>query len=95
MYCPDCPSAVLLFNIQLLKHLEQLIKEESERGWKPPEGEDTRVLGSANQLFLKIRASLQRCVKLVSRGVTLARLATAFKVDRWPGRGCTRMCYQS
>eukprot|EP00878_Enallax_costatus_P033636 GHUV01037174.1.p1 GENE.GHUV01037174.1~~GHUV01037174.1.p1 ORF type:complete len:827 (+),score=323.16 GHUV01037174.1:597-3077(+) len=66
---------------ELLKHLEQLIKEEGQRGWKPPEGEDTLgcVLGSANQLFLKIRASLQRCVKLVSRGITLARLAGAFK----------------
>jgi hypothetical protein len=66
---------------QLLKHLDQLIREEAERSWKPPEGqEDSHVLGSANTLFLKIRASLHRCVKLVSRGLTLARLAGAFKV---------------
>lgn len=39
------------------------------------------VLGSANQLFLKIRASLNRCVKLVSRGNTLLRLSVAFKVQ--------------
>jgi hypothetical protein len=38
------------------------------------------VLGSANQLFLKIRGSLNRCVKLVSRGNTLLRLSSAFKV---------------
>eukprot|EP00879_Flechtneria_rotunda_P008030 GHRR01008412.1.p1 GENE.GHRR01008412.1~~GHRR01008412.1.p1 ORF type:complete len:961 (+),score=374.37 GHRR01008412.1:225-3107(+) len=64
---------------ELLRHLDQLIKEEAERLWKPPEGEDTRVLGTANQLFLKIRASLNRCVKLLSRGPTLLRLAGAFK----------------
>ncbi len=39
-----------------------------------------QVLASANALFLKIRASLQRCVKLVSRGQTLAGLAHAFQV---------------
>lgn len=77
--CLCCALASLA--LQLLKHLDQLIKEEAERGWKPPEGqEDSRVLGSANALFLKIRASLQRCVKLVSRGSTLVRLAGAFKV---------------
>lgn len=38
------------------------------------------MLGSANQLFLKIRGSLNRCVKLVSRGNTLLRLSSAFKV---------------
>lgn len=78
---PSGVQSCTLFAMQLLKHLDQLIKEEGERNWKPPEGEDNRVLGSANQLFLKIRASLQRCVKLVSRGVTLARLAGAFKVS--------------
>lgn len=67
--------------LQLLKHLDGLIKEEAERGWKPPEGQESScVLGSANQLFLKIRASLNRCVKLVSRGSTLLRLSGAFKV---------------
>jgi hypothetical protein len=73
----------MLAHLQLLKHLDQLIREEVERSWKPPEGqEDSHVLGSANALFLKIRASLHRCVKLVSRGLTLARLAGAFKVRR-------------
>jgi hypothetical protein len=69
-----------------LKHNDGLIREEAERAWKPPEGqEDSRVLGSANQLFLKIRASLNRCVKLVSRGNTLLRLSGAFKVRMgWP-----------
>jgi len=58
--------------------------------WKPPEGQEgSQVLGSANQLFLKIRASLNRCVKLVSRGNTLLQLSGAFKVkvltglERW------------
>jgi len=40
-----------VLSLQLLKHLEQLIKEEAERHWKPPEGEDFDRLGSANQLF--------------------------------------------
>eukprot|EP00775_Hariotina_reticulata_P007996 gene7996-8194_t len=66
-------------DLQLMKHLEQLIKEEGDGHWKPPEGEDSCVLGSANQLFLKIRASLTRCVKLISRGTTLVRLTGAFK----------------
>lgn len=71
----------LLLCLQLLKHLDGLIKEEAERGWKPPEGQESScVLGSANQLFLRIRASLNRCVKLVSRGSTLLRLSGAFKV---------------
>lgn len=74
---------------QLLKHLDSLISEEVERSWKPPEGQEgSQVLGSANQLFLKIRASLNRCVKLVSRGNTLLRLSGAFKVSGgWLLRG--------
>ncbi|KAI8462913.1 MAG: subunit of GARP complex [Monoraphidium minutum] len=69
---------------ELFRYLDQLIREEAERKWLPPDDGDggaagTRVLGSANQLFLKIRASLQRCVKLVSRGQTLLGLAGAFK----------------
>lgn len=73
--------------MQLLRHLEGLMREEGERGWAPPEGQEgSRVLGSANQLFLKIRASLQRCVKLVSRGNTLLRLSGAFKVGGRPAR---------
>lgn len=67
--------------MQLLKHLDGLIREEADRAWKPPEGQEgSQVLGSANQLFLKIRASLNRCVKLVSRGNTLLQLSGAFKV---------------
>jgi hypothetical protein len=88
---------------QLLRYLDQLIREEGERRWLPPDEADNaagagaagalgpaaggpggpgaaRVLGSANALFLKIRASLTRCVKLVSRGQTLLGLAGAFKV---------------
>lgn len=65
---------------ELLKHLDGLIREEADRVWKPPEGQEgSQVLGSANQLFLKIRASLNRCVKLVSRGNTLLQLSGAFK----------------
>lgn len=77
---PSCSCRHLLC-AQLLKHLESLIKEEAERSWRPPEGQESSlVLGSANQLFLKIRGSLNRCVKLVSRGNTLLRLSSAFKV---------------
>jgi hypothetical protein len=44
------------------------------------------VLQSANKLFLKIRSSLTRCVKLVSRGPPLLALAEVFeKVRRQPG----------
>jgi hypothetical protein len=56
-----------------------LINEEQERKWMPPEDAGTQVLGSANQLFLKIRASLTRCVKLVSKGPTLLGLVGAFR----------------
>jgi vacuolar protein sorting-associated protein 53 len=38
-----------------------------------------RVLSSANQLFLKVRASLTRCTRLVSRGGTLVALSAAFR----------------
>jgi hypothetical protein len=37
------------------------------------------VLASANQLFLKVRASLTRCTRLVSRGPALVALAGAFR----------------
>lgn len=81
LLCCICSNTAILPGLQLLKHLDGLIREEAERLWKPPEGqESSRVLGSANQLFLKIRASLNRCVKLVSRGNTLLRLSGAFKV---------------
>jgi hypothetical protein len=61
--------------------LEGLLQEEAERRWQPPEEEAsaTRVLGSANQLFLKIRASLTRCVKMVSRGPTLLGVSGVFR----------------
>jgi len=78
---------------QLFKYLDQLIREEGERRWTPPDDGDgaaagsARVLGSANALFLKIRASLTRCVRLVSRGQTLLGLAGAFKVGWWGARG--------
>lgn len=38
-----------------------------------------QVLQSANKLFLKIRSSLTRCVKLVSRGAPLLALSDVFK----------------
>ena len=67
-------------NPQLMSCLDGLIAEEGERQWQPPEEEgSSRVLGSANQLFLKIRASLTRCVKLVSKGPTLLGLLGTFK----------------
>lgn len=83
-----CVARCIACCLQLLKHLDGLIREEAERAWKPPEGqESSMVLGSANQLFLKIRASLNRCVKLVSRGNTLLRLSGAFKVQTCWQRG--------
>jgi hypothetical protein len=102
---PPAPTA------QLLRYLDQLIREEGERKWLPPDDGDggagaasaaglvagaggshgpastARVLGSANALFLKIRASLTRCVKLVSRGQTLLGLAGAFRVRRAAATG--------
>lgn len=67
--------------LQLLKYLDTIIKEEADRKWTPADEDgNTKVLSSANQLFLKIRASLQRCVKLVSKGQTLLGLSQAFKV---------------
>lgn len=55
--------------------------------WVPAE-EDAHgpaVLQSANKLFFKIRASLTRCAKMISRGQTLLVLAEVFKVGGWLG----------
>ena len=69
----------VLLTLQLLTCLEGLINEEHERKWMPLEDAGTQVLGSANQLFLKIRSSLTRCVKLVSKGPTLLGMVGAFR----------------
>lgn len=56
-------------------------QEEHSCGWLPAEEDGARrVLASANRLFLKIRASLSRCTKLVSRGMPLLGLTQAFQV---------------
>ena len=69
---------------QLLRYCEQLARAEDARRWLPPDDAaaagGVRVLASAPALFLKVRASLNRCVRLVSRGQTLVGLAGAFKV---------------
>eukprot|EP00198_Chlamydomonas_reinhardtii_P007003 XP_001696339.1 subunit of GARP complex [Chlamydomonas reinhardtii] len=65
-----------------LEHLDVAVREER---WLPDEeegdvtGSGLRVLQSANKIFFKIRASLTRCAKSVSRGPTLVALAQLFK----------------
>jgi hypothetical protein len=50
------------------------------------------VLQSANKLFLKIRSSLTRCVKLVSRGPPLLALAEVFEKVRRRGVAAGGRC---
>ncbi|GFH29755.1 uncharacterized protein HaLaN_28471, partial [Haematococcus lacustris] len=65
---------------ELGSYLEGVIKEEHDNHWKPNDDEvDTQILPSANKVFLKIRASLNRCVKMISRGATLLQLVDVFK----------------
>ncbi|KXZ52139.1 vps53 [Gonium pectorale] len=70
---------------ELLEHLDTVVREEAERRWLPDEeegdvtGSGLRVLQSANKLFFKIRSSLTRCSKSVSRGPTLVAMAQLFK----------------
>ncbi|GFR43120.1 hypothetical protein Agub_g4124 [Astrephomene gubernaculifera] len=68
-----------------LEHLDLVVREEAERRWLPDEeegdvtGSGLKVLQSANKIFFKIRSSLTRCAKNVSRGPTLVALAQLFK----------------
>nr|ADI46897.1 VPS53Af [Volvox carteri f. nagariensis] len=70
---------------ELLEALDGAVREEVERRWLPDEeegvvtGRGTRVLQSANKIFFRIRASLTRCSKNVSRGPTLVALAQLFR----------------
>nr|BCL66141.1 hypothetical protein [Volvox africanus] len=70
---------------ELLEYLDAAVREEAERRWLPDEeegdvtGSGIRVLQSANKIFFKIRASLTRCAKNVSRGPTLVALAQLFR----------------
>jgi hypothetical protein len=67
---------------ELLAYVGELVREENAARWQAAEGEEDgggRVLQSANRLFLKIRKSLQDCVKHVSRGAPLLALAGAFQ----------------
>ncbi|KAG2492670.1 hypothetical protein HYH03_009085 [Edaphochlamys debaryana] len=65
-----------------LEHLDVAVREER---WLPDteegdvSGSGLRVLQSANKIFFKIRASLTRCAKNVSRGPTLVALAQLFR----------------
>ncbi|GLI62858.1 hypothetical protein VaNZ11_005587 [Volvox africanus] len=70
---------------ELLEYLDAAVREEAERRWLPDDeegdvtGSGLRVLQSANKIFFKIRASLTRCAKNVSRGPTLVALAQLFR----------------
>lgn len=52
--------------------------------WSPPE-EDVgpRVLQSANKLFFKIRASITRCSRMISKGETLLALSQVWGQKAW------------
>lgn len=66
---------------ELTSHLETCLREEADHRWLPAEGDDddalsrTHVLASANKIFLKIRSSLTRCIKLISNGQTLLEVS--------------------
>ncbi|KAF5837073.1 Vps53-like protein [Dunaliella salina] len=65
---------------ELVAYMEACLREDAERQWKPGEEDlDSKILPSANKMFLKIRSSLTRCVKLISRGQALLQLSEAFK----------------
>eukprot|EP00803_Ostreobium_quekettii_P001132 evm.model.scf_469.3 EVM.evm.TU.scf_469.3 scf_469:18127-25928(-) len=64
---------------ELLDYLRSCIQEEDERHWRPSEEAGTNVLQSANQIFFRIRSSLQRCAKFISRGEPLYLLSRAFQ----------------
>lgn len=66
---------------ELRAYLDTCIREEAERKWVPADEEmANKVLSSSTKLFIKIKSSLARCVKLVSRGLPLLKLSEAFKV---------------
>lgn len=84
----DAFEGVLRFYVleeekELSSHLEAVLKEEYESKWSRTEEEGEasgpRVLPSANKLFFKIRASLTRCGKMISKGQTLLSLTLVFK----------------
>ena len=57
--------------------MHMLISRSPLLRWSPPEGEDAgplHVLPSANKLFFKIRTSLNRCSRMISKGETLLSL---------------------
>nr|BCL66276.1 hypothetical protein [Volvox reticuliferus] len=70
---------------ELLEYLDAAVREEAERRWLPDDeegdvtGSGIRVLQSANKIFFKIRGSLTRCAKNVSRGPALVALAQLFR----------------
>ncbi|GAX83739.1 hypothetical protein CEUSTIGMA_g11164.t1 [Chlamydomonas eustigma] len=64
---------------ELNSHLETVLREEYENKWCSAEEEDgPRVLPSANKLFFKIRTSLTRCSRMISKGETLVGLTGIF-----------------
>mmetsp|Transcript_28777 Transcript_28777/g.63416 ORF Transcript_28777/g.63416 Transcript_28777/m.63416 type:complete len:903 (+) Transcript_28777:134-2842(+) len=64
----------------LTAHLETCLREEYEARWSPQDEEPgPRVLSSANKLFLKIRGSLSRCSRMISKGPTLLALTEIFQ----------------
>ncbi|KAG1671687.1 hypothetical protein FOA52_007478 [Chlamydomonas sp. UWO 241] len=65
---------------ELNAHLDAVLREEAEARWSPGE-EDVGaagVLQSANKLFFRIRSSLSRCSRMISRGPTLLSLSRVF-----------------
>lgn len=65
---------------ELLEYLGSCIQEEDEHQWKPSEESGTKILQSANKVFFRIRSSLQRCAKFISRNEPLFLLSRAFQV---------------
>lgn len=60
---------------ELSNHLETVLREEYENRWSPPDEEvGPKVLQSANKLFFKVRASINRCSKMISKGEALLAL---------------------
>ncbi|MEW5319490.1 MAG: hypothetical protein WDW38_010638 [Sanguina aurantia] len=68
---------------ELTAHLSTCIQEEQARRWIPGEDDVSptgpAVLQSANKLFLRIRGSLTRCARMISRGATLQALSAVFQ----------------
>eukprot|EP00798_Chlamydomonas_sp_ICE-L_P013814 gene13814-19730_t len=65
---------------ELMSHLQTCLQEERDNSWRPAEEDiGIRVLGSANKLFFRIRASLTRCLRMISRGHSLLALSAVFQ----------------